>query len=175
MSDDSKSRSPASKITDAQCLAAMRECAAQKGESHDAMWSQMDAQVRAELIGEWRAILECAGVSGQEPVTWGLLDVGSNPPRISGDIFDERNTKANESSGWRAVPLYLGAGRSPAEVPPNVREQVQLALRAAFNAGVSAGHPLTSGNAGERGYQEAREEGERAIYEVLAVWRSAQQ
>ena len=128
-----KFRSPAPAITDAQCLAAMQEFAAQKGESHDAMWSQMDAQVRAELIGEWRAILECAGVSGQEPVTWGLLDVGSNPPRISGDIFDERNAKANESSGWRAVPLYLGAGRSPAEVPPNWPEEVQEARRVLMN------------------------------------------
>jgi protein-disulfide isomerase-like protein with CxxC motif len=31
------------------------------------MWSQMDAQVRAEVLGEWRAILECAGVSGRSP------------------------------------------------------------------------------------------------------------
>ena len=63
----SKSRSPAPAITDAQCLAAMREFAAQKGESHDAMWSQMDAQIRAEVIGEWRAVLECAEVSGRSP------------------------------------------------------------------------------------------------------------
>lgn len=55
--------SAASQITDAQCLAAMREFSAQKGESHDAMWDQCDEAERQTLLGEWRAILECARVS----------------------------------------------------------------------------------------------------------------
>lgn len=47
-------------ITDAMAIAAMREFSAQKGESHDAMWSQMDAQMQAEVISEWRYILAAA-------------------------------------------------------------------------------------------------------------------
>ena len=74
---------PAPAITDAQCLAAMRECAAQKGESHEAMWSQMDAQVRAEVLGEWRAILECAGVAGRSPA--------EVPPNWPEDVQEARN------------------------------------------------------------------------------------
>jgi hypothetical protein len=51
-------------ITDAQCVSAMREFSAPKGESFDAMWSQCDEQTRGELLGEWRSVLECAEVSG---------------------------------------------------------------------------------------------------------------
>lgn len=44
-------------ITDAMALRAMREFSAQHGESHDAMWSQMDEAIRRELLDEWKAIL----------------------------------------------------------------------------------------------------------------------
>ena len=82
-------RSPAEvpPISDAQCLAAMREFAAQKGESHDAMWSQMDEAIRAEVLGEWRAVLECAGVGRERaevppPDDW----------RVSDEVQKARNT-----------------------------------------------------------------------------------
>ena len=58
---------PAPAITDAQCLDAAREYAAQHGESFDAMWSQFDPMLREQFISEWRAVLECAGVSGRSP------------------------------------------------------------------------------------------------------------
>lgn len=54
---------PSKGISDAQCMAAMREFSAQKGESFEAMWDQMDEQIRAELLGEWRAVLECAALA----------------------------------------------------------------------------------------------------------------
>jgi glutathione S-transferase len=53
--------------TDAQCVAAMREFSAQKGESHDAVWGQIDEQLKHEIIGEWRAILECAVAASAPP------------------------------------------------------------------------------------------------------------
>lgn len=47
-------------VTDAMALAAMREFSAQKGESHDALWSQLEDATKRELIDEWRAVIECA-------------------------------------------------------------------------------------------------------------------
>ena len=48
------------RVTDEMVLAALREDAAQKGESFDAMWRQMDNAQRDTLLDEWRCVIECA-------------------------------------------------------------------------------------------------------------------
>ncbi len=51
---------PAPVVTEAMAIAAMREFSAQKGESHDALWSALDDKTRAELVSEWQHIVDCA-------------------------------------------------------------------------------------------------------------------
>lgn len=64
------------RVTDEMVLAALREDAAQKGESFDAMWRQMDNAQRDTLLDEWRCVIECALSAAPavpvatEPVAW---------------------------------------------------------------------------------------------------------
>ena len=171
---------PAPAITDAQCLAAMRECAAQKGESHEAMWSQMDAQVRAEVLGEWRAILECAGVAGRSPA-----EVPPNWPDAqrlnwlegTGESYCNRDRIDRFGAEWLSFDSEAALdANDPTGTHKNIRDAIDAAAGSA--AEVPPNEILELCNLVLGGFNEDGDYNGDTKYILAlcaAVWRSAQQ
>jgi hypothetical protein len=101
-------------VTDAMCLAAMMEFSAPRGESHSAMWEQLDTPSREAIVGEWRAVLECAllkaprlPAQAAEPVAWWIVEYEAEDQDMMKPRWDVSAFKVNliditvGSGGWK--------------------------------------------------------------------------
>ena len=160
-------------IRDAMVQAARIERGGHSNEERSARFDAVAAQ--AEKAIQALPAVAASGSPPREPTAW-LFQHDEGGRQVVIGAIDLRNMR--NAKGWNEVgPLYLGAGRSPAEVPPTWKASEEVsAAREAFDKAEDEYVQARQYNEDEEFVIQATAiEATAKLEELLdAVWRSAQ-